>query len=779
MERVKTYQLSEDFIAHLTRYLLDEFVARGEDLSSLGIVFPGKRPALFLKRSLARAIGGEFFAPAFFSIDEFVEHILTRQGPVQKISDLDACFMIYSLAKKISPDILQRRESFSAFLPWAREIVAFIEQLDLEGIEDEPLVNIQNKAAIGYDVPENINLLLNHIIAIRKAFHRELALKHLFSRGLMYATAARFAKDVSLGTVSNVLFCGFFFLHKTEQDIIKELYHAGKADLFFQGDPAEWSVLDKLQEALSIRLTPDTRKQPEYCLTIQSGFDVHSEVCLVRQILKQTKQLDKTVVVLPEPANIIPLLSEISGHILDFNVSMGYPLMRSSLYALFTYIIKAQETKKNDAYYVKDYLRLLAHPLVKNLMIVSNSQATRVLVHKIEEVLLGIEETSLGGSLFVRLDDIEHLKDLYDLALATMKKMDIEVTRDELKDLVRRLHALLFSCWEKVATFYDFSSELKTFMDFFVTKSHLNRYPLNLKMADKVYAIQEELSAAAFNHEPFLLADIFNVFQNKLEREMISFSGSPLKGLQILGLFETRSLSFDNVIIMDMNESVLPSLKIYEPLIPREVMIGLGLNRLEHEEQIQRYQFKKLLASAKQVHLLYQQRQDKEKSRFIEELIWERQKIGKTLKTFTMPSVSFKVKVLPKKMIIEKNSKIVTFLKKKEYSASSINTYLNCPLQFYFRYVLGLEEREDLLEEPQGSDIGTFIHELLEEQFKQYIGKAPVIDGHYAKQFLAAMDDKFEQDFARKMKSDAFLIRGILTVRMQRFLENEARRKVH
>ncbi|MBP7216510.1 MAG: PD-(D/E)XK nuclease family protein, partial [Candidatus Omnitrophica bacterium] len=61
----------------------------------------------------------------------------------------------------------------------------------------------------------------------------------------------------------------------------------------------------------------------------------------------------------------------------------------------------------------------------------------------------------------------------------------------------------------------------------------------------------------------------------------------------------------------------------------------------------------------------------------------------------------------------------------------------------------------------------------------QYIGKAPVIDGHYAKQFLAAMDDKFEQDFARKMKSDAFLIREILTVRMQRFLENEARRKVH
>ena len=71
-----------------------------------------------------------------------------------------------------------------------------------------------------------------------------------------------------------------------------------------------------------------------------------------------------------------------------------------------------------------------------------------------------------------------------------------------------------------------------------------------------------------------------------------------MKGLQILGLLETRSLNFKNVIIMDVNEAELPRLTVYEPLIPREVMLSLGLNSLEREEEIQRYHFMRLISSA-------------------------------------------------------------------------------------------------------------------------------------------------------------------------------------
>ena len=74
-------------------------------------------------------------------------------------------------------------------------------------------------------------------------------------------------------------------------------------------------------------------------------------------------------------------------------------------------------------------------------------------------------------------------------------------------------------------------------------------------------------------------------------------------------------LNFDNVIVLNANEGVLPRLNVYEPLIPREVMISLDLDRLENEEEIQRYQFMRLISAAKQVHLVYEENAKNEKSR--------------------------------------------------------------------------------------------------------------------------------------------------------------------
>jgi hypothetical protein len=265
-----------------------------------------------------------------------------------------------------------------------------------------------------------------------------------------------------------------------------------------------------------------------------------------------------------------------------------------------------------------------------------------------------------------------------------MKSMNMDTSWDELKEIVSRLHRILFHQWEKIGNFNEFSSSLDRLLDELVNKSSLSSYPLNLKMVERLFSIKDELAGVSFGDEKFAKEDIFKIFKNGLDGEHISFSGSPLKGLQILGLFETRSLNFENVLIMDANESVLPSLKIYEPLIPREIMISLGINRIEKEEEIQRYQFTRLVRSAKTAHLLYQKRNEKEKSRFLEEIIWEKEKES-GLGSVQVPQASFNVKVLPKRLEIEKTPDTVKFLKEMSYSASSVNTYLWCPLRFYSR----------------------------------------------------------------------------------------------
>ncbi|MFA5119110.1 MAG: PD-(D/E)XK nuclease family protein [Candidatus Omnitrophota bacterium] len=778
MERIVTYNLSEDLIEKLSCFIEDTYIAAGRDLSRVAVVFGGKRPALFLKRELSRRIKKGFAPPRFFSIDEFMEYSFSKRTTFGSLSDLDDCYMIYTLAQGIAGDILKGRESFSKFLPWAREVRAFIEQLDLEDIALKPLENIQYKASIGYDVPENINLLLTSIIAIRQAYHCRQRERNLYSRGMVYLSAAAGIGEADFPEFDRIIFAGFFYMHKTEERVIKHLWESRLATLLFQGDETDWSVLKKTAQDFSCSIQPRGKEVFTGKLSIQSGFDVHSQASLVREAVREIDDLDKTVIVLPAVEHVIPLLSEISSCVGDFNISMGYPLNRSALYSLFDCIAKAQETRKADKYYAKDYLNALSHPLVKNILILEHPGLARVLVHKIEEILLGIEKTSLGGSLFIGLQELEDSRELYELALSTMKSMGIEAGYDGLKSAVILLHGLLFSRWEGISDFQGFASALARFLECLINKSPMHNYPLNLKMAEKMFQVQEEFSNAAFGKEQFSRNDIFKIVKDKLDSEKISFSGSPLKGLQILGLFETRSLNFENVIIMDVNESMLPNLQIYEPLIPREVMVNLGLNRLEKEEEIQRYQFKRLLASAKNIYLIYQQGADKEKSRFIEELIWERQKEAGTIGALPVPQASFKVNVLPKALLIAKKPQVIDFLRAREYSASSVNTYIHCPLRFYYQYVLGLKEKEDLLEEPEGADIGTFIHELLHETFRRFIGNKPRIDDAFTREFFQVFERKFSQEFERKMKSDAFLIKEILTFRLGRFLENEKQRNV-
>lgn len=779
MDRVITFSFADDFIKELALFIEKNYRIRDNDLSRLALVFGGKRPALFLKKELAKRFKKSFFPPVFFSMDEFVSYLVSKNGDYFKINEMDSCFLLYNLAREILPDMLGGRETFSQFLPWAREILSFIEQLDLEDMPRSPLESIQLAADIGYEVPENVNILLQNIILLREGFDTALKRKKTYSRGLLYRLAALEIEGNNLEEFERIFFCNLFYLHKTEEKIIKTLYDKDKALLFFQKDNRSWSVLDKLAKNFSCKIESETDPKNKYNLNIHSGFDTHSQVCIAREILKKINDMDKTLIVLPDQDTLVPLLSEITQVVQDFNVSVGYPLNRSSLYSVFELIFEAQNTRKEDQYYTKDYLKALSQPLIKNLAFCAKDSAiTRVLVHKIEEIVTGIEESVIAGSLFLRLTDIENLKDVYEITTDTLLKMGIEITPQELKKIVRELHQLLFYSWENIADFSGFSISLDEFLQTLVEKSFMGNYPLNLLIVDRMFYINSELKKSAFNKESFAKEEIFRIFMHHLDNQRISFAGSSLKGLQVLGLFETRSLNFENVIILDANEKVLPSLNIYEPLIPREVMVSLGLNRLEKEDEIQRYQFMRLLGGAKNVHLIYDAGIEKEKSRFIEELIWERQKEKENLDVTTIPKASFTIKIQPAKQEINKTKEMIEFLKKRIYSASSLNIYLNCPLRFYYQYVLGLEEKEDLLEEPEAQDIGTFIHELLEDAFKPFKGKRPIIDDAFKTYFNQILDQKFRQAFAQKMKSDSFLLKEIVRLRMKNFLQKEQERAI-
>jgi len=538
MDKIITYSFCENFNDNLVKYVKENYIDKGKDLTRLAIVSGGKRPELFVKQKLSKVIKKPFYPPKFFSIDEFIKYVVNKNCQFSNIGDLDNCFLLYEIARRVSPEILENRKSFSEFLPWTYEISGFIDQLDLENVDNKSLESIQANAQIGYDVPDDINRLLNTIIKVRKEYHKILSDEKILSRGLLYQYAAKNVKDLVLSEFDQILFCNFFYFNRCEEMVVKEFYEKGSATLIYQGDQRKWPVLNRISKSFDHEIKEgQTPLPPKFNLKLYSAFDSHSQVCMAREIIKGIKDVDKTVIVLPNPDNLIPLLSVLPDNVKNFNISMGYPLKRSSLYSLFEFIFKCQLSKKGNKYYTKDYLKVLRHPFVKNLNLSENSSLTRIIIHKIEDILTGEAKTDISGSLFLDLAEIIDLEELYSLIDETLKTSVVNVEKSELENIICLLHKILFEDWESISNFNEFSQSIEMFLKVLVDKSKMDNYPLNINIANKIHIIKDEFLNSSFNELEFEKSEMFKIFDSKISREIVAFRGSPLCGLQVLGLF--------------------------------------------------------------------------------------------------------------------------------------------------------------------------------------------------------------------------------------------------
>ena len=290
MDKIITFDLTDNFIERLTESILKEYSSNGNDFSRLAFVFGGKRPELFLKKELASRIKGPFLSPAFFSMDEFMGYCLAKKARLNKISEFEGCYLAYNLTKEIAPRYPERQGGVLPFYPLGQEMLSFIEQLDLEDKNNIELNQVALKAEIGYDVPQGINLLLNRIVSIRAAYHRGLLERKSCSRGFMYLMVSEAAAELDFPEFERVFFCNFFYLHQTEINLIKSLLDKEKAGLFFRGSQDEWPLLKKASQEFSRAITPSERKEPSYKLSLSAGFDLHSQAALAREIVKKRGQ---------------------------------------------------------------------------------------------------------------------------------------------------------------------------------------------------------------------------------------------------------------------------------------------------------------------------------------------------------------------------------------------------------------------------------------------------------------------------------------------------------
>ena len=107
------------------------------------------------------------------------------------------------------------------------------------------------------------------------------------------------------------------------------------------------------------------------------------------------------------------------------------------------------------------------------------------------------------------------------------------------------------------------------------------------------------------HHFSVELKTLHNILKQVLSKQIVPFEGEPLKGIQLMGILESRTLDFKNVIILSANEGLLPRGKTINSFIPYDLKMYFKMPTYKDRDSIFAYHFYRLIQRANNVHILY------------------------------------------------------------------------------------------------------------------------------------------------------------------------------
>ncbi|MBU1487505.1 hypothetical protein KKH56_05600, partial [bacterium] len=534
------------FSCNLIEFVAEELIKEEpSDFSTIAVVFPHHRPALYLRQAILKKLGQPFFPPQVFSMDEFMAFLAKKVSPNLTLTNsLDSIYLLFRAVRDIPDNPWQRSDSFTQFLPWGLKLEKVIQELDTEMVGGEKLSGIALGDLWEESVAKNAALLMNHLTRIRQAYHTLLNEQRLTSRGRNYFVAAKNIKELDLSCFKVIYFAGLFALTKAEKIVISHLLKQPGVRLIRQNDGTKWGPFEEMNGwAVETEVRSQKSEAPQ--IFLHSAFNTHSEVVGLRDVLTANPQPrfrnpQSVAIVLPEPEPLIPLLSEVMTTLsVDYNITMGYPAIRTPIYALLDLILRLFETKREDAYYLPDYLSLLMHPYIKNIHYRIESSQMRILIHSIEETLSG------QGKMFLELSEIEEKEEIFQQAA--------RMTREQapFKDVLSELHFSFIRRIREVKTLAQLGSFVEEVLTFLLKFSPAVHYPFSGEFFASFFSLLDRIKDSLIKDEEFKdPKELFGLFRHLARQEHIPFKGVPLKGLQILGLLETRGLNFEEVFLL-------------------------------------------------------------------------------------------------------------------------------------------------------------------------------------------------------------------------------------
>ncbi len=690
------------------RQMAEKLVQTDTPLSDYIVISPTRRASNKLKSELAGLLNKDSWLPEFLTINQWTERLSGLQ-PADNLELKFACYEAYV-------NVLQSQaQGISDFFSWSDILIRDFNDIESQLIETKPFF----KELTDYTEIEHFSFLTspltekqeryrsfwNAIPKIHAQFNQFLLNQGLGYSGLILRTALKKVKDEDYKMKNRLLVVGFNAFSKAESELLKVYQAHGQAQVYYDTDDyylnqpenhAGVFIRRNLKNNLGEPL-PTPRSLAERPLNIELCAAAHrvDQAQVVAGLLEEltADELKKTVLVLADESLLIPVLDKLPNSIEQPNITMGISVSDSTftswLDSLYEVLTHRLEDKKKFKFSVEKVHSFFSHPFSQFLAPETD--------FKMAEMNGFMEQEELRELKFINEENwIEIVLNFWTSTGAN---------RGE------ELNALLTAIAEKAK-----SNKIST---------------IAILQAEKAIALLQRglIQLGKFSEEKLLSNQVHHqLLMRMVAGGSIDLVGEATDKLQIMGILETRALAFDRVIICGVNEDTLPKKPSLESFVPFEIRNHHLLPGKKEKEAVYAYNFYRLIQHAANVQLIYHTDKSHfsggEKSRYIHQIEYDLKRLNPNLKVVNrnlfhppIASEALKTEIVKTPEIIEK----IKDHFKRGLSISSINRYLDDPLDWYYNYVLRFREPDT--GEIDVATFGNIVHEVLEDLYKPVLNK--------------------------------------------------------
>ena len=734
------------FLEQVARQLNEGF---GESLNRQCLVFPNRRAGVFLMKYLAGNAGKPLWAPRTMTINElFTECSGMKVASVERL-----VFEMYKIYRELSG----RAEPFDNFYFWGEMLLNDFDDIDKYLVDAEALfTNISDLHHIdekfGSLTDEQMAIIRQFISNFRAGSESDQKRDFEFTWSVLWPLYRRFGegirqkgiayegmifRDVVRGidkspheivkSFDQFHFIGFNALNECEKRLMHYLRSEGRARFywdyhdtpFYREDPGSHLFINSNIREFGQNLE-DISQQDSSRDSFTNSYvpririiDIPSDAgqakvlpTLLQEMCSETDtgEHHRTAVILADETLLPAVVSSIPPEIRDINITMGYPFSMTSVYSLLKALLDIQDRPyRHDGSWLLDHRKVI--PVLTNPLIarVAGDEATASASSLTERNLTMVpiasfKESTFLSSLFMIASDAPSLLEyLHGVLMAISTALDSRNREDD----------------------EELPGDPLTPEFIFRASNALNRLEYLLK--DPSVLISREM---------------FIRLADKVFREIrVPFRGEPLKGLQVMGLLESRALDFDNIIILSANEGVLPRSSYGSSYIPYSLREAFRLPTIAHSDSIYSYYFTRLLTRVRNISFVYNSSSEGlrtgEMSRFLLRLKFS----GNFRPEFRSAFLRMNQRTgVPEKH--ERNQADIEALEKRylsgdtavSLSPSAINTWLNCRMKFYYSYVCGIREPDRITTGIDPARFGTILHEVVSRIYYPYRNQVVTAD---------------------------------------------------